>query len=499
MQFPNKKISILFCLIIIINFISLTRWPPPNGDEAWMASRALEIIQSGHSFGALDRGVLDKYEGYENFNPWLSSAIQSLGIRVFGTPSLLAIRFVSMIVGFLLLIAVYWIGIALDGKKFGYLSVAITAFSWSFLASSHLGRPDIIAAAFGYASIALFLNNRSANVFLSFLVGLIVSLAFEVHPNGIVYCVTVVVLFIYRYKLRTLRRTDFWGFIGGGATGVLIFFSLHVFPNPNTYIRLSQIVFSYTHIPTILSLNPSNILTGLLEMSIMTMILFPQIIIGLSAIFRFRKLRPTYMGNLLVITFSLIISFFFLVPNKFHAHYAIHFIVALCIFIAAFFNELLKLPVINRKEYFFRRVLIISLCLIPMITLISSDSNEDYRQVQARVKQVTTPKDSIMGYQLYWFSLNDHRYLSWENLVFYRRDKPGSTLEDAFRSLRPDLFIIESGMRSFIFDGESESNYHYGFQIPKSELESFLNEYGILETTIGDIESSQIQIYRIHY
>ena len=326
MRIHNKQTVILLVLILVINLVTLMRFPGPNGDEAWMSSRALEIIESGNSFGELDRGVLDKYAGYENFNPWLSSAIQSIGIRIFGTPSLFAIRFISLIAGFILLIAVFWIGNALDGKMLGFLSVAFTAFSWTFLLSSHLGRPDIIAAAFGYSSLALYLNNHHSKIWVSSLIGILAVLAFEVHPNGIIYCLTIGTLFFFRYKWDTQKKPDFWGFVAGSVIGIIIYFILHIFPNPRTYFKLSQLVFSSTHIPPLFSLNLSVILNGFGDMVIMIILLCPQILIGILFVNRFRKNRRPYITTLVVINLLLLLGFLLLVRNKFFPHYAIHYI-----------------------------------------------------------------------------------------------------------------------------------------------------------------------------
>ena len=491
---------ILIALILVINAITLLRYPAPNSDDAWMASRAWEFTKSGNSFGPLDIGVLDRYEDYENFYPWLSSAIQSLGIRLFGTPSLLAIRFVSIIFGSILLIAVYWIGIALDGKQLGILCVAFTAFSLAFLLSSHLGRPDIIAATFGYIGIALYLNNRSANIWISVLVGLIVSLAFEVHPNAIIFSLTIATLFFYKYKWNIVRKIDFWGFIAGGMIGILIYLYLHVFPNPQTFISLYKIVFSSTHIPPIFTADLEDLWQAIPAMGLLLVYTYPLIILGFWAVFRFRKQRPTYITILLVINTALILSFTLLVRNKFLLYYAIYFSPGLTMLVAAFFNDFVKSPTRNQFEYNFRLTIVSLICLLPLFQVIKFDPPPNYQQVQLRVNQAVKPGATIMGNQLYWFGLRDHRYYSWENLVFYMRDKPGSRLENAFRALKPDFFILDSQVRYYTFDGDKMNNYFQQFQVPKSELETFLNQYAELETIIEESSGGKfIEIYHIDW
>ena len=139
------------------------------------------------------------------------------------------------------------------------------------------------------------------------------------------------------------------------------------------------------------------------------------------------------------------------------------------------------------------------ICLLSLIPLIFSTSGRDYKKVQLVVNQIVEPGDVIIGYQLYWFGLMDHQYLSWENLVFYRREYPGSNLEDAFRSFEPDIFIRYSGMNEFVIDEEDDRNYQKGFRIPKSELESFLDEYTEIIATIEDGSGSPLLIYRVFW
>jgi 4-amino-4-deoxy-L-arabinose transferase-like glycosyltransferase len=499
MKFPNKNILILIVLIVVFNANTLLSYPPPNGDDAWMASRAFKITRSGSSFGQLDSGVLDRYEGYENFNPWLSSAIQSLGIRLFGEPSLLAIRFTSLALGIGLLVAIYWIGIALDGKQLGLLGVAFTAFSWSFLISAHRGRPDIIAAAFGYAGIALFLNNRSSKFWLSMLVGIFVSLAFEIHAHAAIYSITIFTLFLAQYGLRFFKKIDFWGYALGLVIGIVFFLAIHVFPNPQTYLKLTQIVFGLTHLPPILTLNPSIIWDGLSDTGVMVLFIYPQIFLGLWAIYIFRRGYPKYLNTLLIISGILLISFALLVRTKFLYYYAIHFSPALSLLVAAFFNEFLKSPTKSKIQSRIRQIIVAAICLLPVLPLFIYFQDNSYNEIQSSVSEAIRSEDSILGNQLYWFGLQDHQYYSWENLVFYRRDNPGSNLEDAFLSLRPDIFIMDSQVRNFTFEDEFEVNYLQQFRVPKSELDSFLNQNAELETVIGISEGNPVEIYRINY
>ena len=97
-------------------------FPFPNVDEAWFASRAWSLITTGKAFGTLDAGVFDRFPGYETYFPWLPVQIQSLGLRLFPQPELVAVRLVSLFFGLGLVILIYAIGVRFGGRRLGLLS-----------------------------------------------------------------------------------------------------------------------------------------------------------------------------------------------------------------------------------------------------------------------------------------------------------------------------------------------------------------------------------------
>ena len=69
------------------------------------------------------------------------------------------------------------------------------------------------------------------------------------------------------------------------------------------------------------------------------------------------------------------------------------------------------------------------------------DTAPAFPQVLAAVGRAVPAGALVMGAQTYWWAIPDHRYLSWEQLVYYRRVYPGTALADAFAALHPDVFI----------------------------------------------------------
>jgi hypothetical protein len=119
--------------------------------------------------------------------------------------------------------------------------------------------------------------------------------------------------------------------------------------------------------------------------------------------------------------------------------------------------------------------------------------------MQNRIKQTVRPEDTIMGPQTYWFGLYDHDYYSWEQLVYYRRYLPDSTLEDALREFRPDILIIDQGMEYYISDTVLKSTHSEARRLPRTEMESFLSRYAELIAVLGEDDDHKVQVYRIEW
>src|SRR5438067_3298267 len=132
---------------ILLSFWSLLRTPPPFLDEVWFANRAWALLRTGLNFGTLDQGVFDHFDGYWTYFPLLPSYFQGLSFQLFGL-SLFSLRLTSLAFGFVLLAALYGIARPCGGGRVAVLAVSLVGLSRAFLYSSHLGRPDVMVAAF---------------------------------------------------------------------------------------------------------------------------------------------------------------------------------------------------------------------------------------------------------------------------------------------------------------------------------------------------------------
>jgi 4-amino-4-deoxy-L-arabinose transferase-like glycosyltransferase len=502
---PEKSQWALLALLALslgLHLWSLMRFPPPFVDEAWLASRAWSLIQTGQAFGPLDHGVFDRFEGYWTFFPWLPVWIQSLAFRLSGEPALLALRMLSLLFGVALLFTVYSIAKRLYGKLPGLVAVLLVSLSWPFLYSAHLARYDIMTAALGFSAIALYLNNQRGRAWVSLISGLCIGLAFEIHPHAAVYGPTIVALYFLHYRWSMFRRRRFWSFVAGIGTGLVFYALLHMAPYPSTYSALNQLVFAASHTPPILTLDPGIILQAFSEMGTLlvgvSLALIPLIVWAAIALMRRRSEADK---TLLVLNAALLGGVILLFRNK-AAYYAIMFTLALDLMVGVFLLQTLQQPWYGRFRDYVRVSLIWGCCILALVLNLSTlrmDSWKVYTEAQDFINGLVRPGEAIMASQTFWLGLHEHTYYSWENLIYYRRYVPGSTLEDALRELGPDILVIDRHLGNFISDEPKESGYSQHLNLPRTDMNAFLSRSASLIGVL-DIEAyGPIRVYRIDW
>jgi len=488
--------------ILVINVPTLMSYPAPFVDEVWRVSRAWAFIKTGHQFGPLDIGIIDRFEGHWTLFPWLSTFVQSLGLRLVKEPELLPLRIISLVFGFILLGAVYAIASRLYDWRHGILSVFLVSISMPFLYSAHLARTDVIAAAFGFIAIALSMNSSSYRSWTSLLSGLCVGLAFEIHPNSIIYGPTIAALYLLHLGWSIFRRSHFWAFVGGVSVGLAFYAALHIVPYPETYSALNRLNFTQTHTPPILTLNPGIIIQAFVDVGDYVAwyyhLLVPIII--WACLFLVRR-RSESDKTLLVLSGVLIGAAALLIRNKW-PYYAILYTPVLSLMVAALMLHALQPGWHRQLRSYARPVLIWGICataiLLNLYALrLRGDGWQLYQAAQEAVNETIEPGDTIMAAQTYWLGLYDHVYYSWEKLPLYQRYAPGSTLEDALREFQPDILVIDRHLDYFISDDRTETLYLEYKGLPRTEMEAFLERNSTLVGEFDVEHYGPIRVYRI--
>lgn len=591
-------------LIFAVHSFSLLRLPAPFVDEAWLASRAWGIIQTGHNFGILDSGVFDRLDGYWTFFPWLPTHLYALMLSFAPAPSFFFMRLVSLWFGMLLLSAVYVIGKHFTDRWGGLLSMVLVAISPTFFLSAHLARMDIIAATLGFTGIALYYSNRKGHFGWGVLTGLSVGLAFEVHAHAAIYTPVLLGLYLWDYRQTLLRQRHWWGMVMGGAIAGLFYAWAHLLQYPQSFMEFNRLAFFSTHTPPLLTGNISIIGRSWLETLAIAVgghqVALPAVIFFIVEVFR--KRQVSYY-RFLWLYLGLPLFFALLIRNKI-AYYLILWMPVLGIMLALALRTLLNttllqtiphlvarlalwsvaiiivtaqlpvigglalgglwllwvvikygihqsqslivyggllltlsliiaqfsgwywvlliapldlvvsalIPLIFKKQWIsqlrsYTTLLLVggwtiagvSLTAVSMIEQMQTNLYQDYEHIQHQLNQLVKPGERIMGSQTFWFGLYEHPYYSWEQMIYYQRYAPQSSLEDTFKVFHPDLFIIDDHLEKYISDGKGPELYDQYLYLPRAEVDQILATYGDLIATLNDGMDTYVKVYRLHW
>jgi hypothetical protein len=259
----------------------------------------------------------------------------------------------------------------------------------------------------------------------------------------------------------------------------------------------------------ILTLSPSLWFKSILDLSLLINQFekFYIPIIFLAAISLLIRHLPSDK-KLLKLLFAVIVSFILLVRYKL-SFYAIIITPLLGIIIAVLLdmswhfitNKIPKFKIPLKITAFITMGLIIFYLFIAIafdLSPVLTDASSSYNTVLTTINQIVPDGKIVMGPQTYWFGRVGQPYYTWEQIVFYQRYAPGVNLEEAFEQFRPQFFIIDKHLDSFIADSVSDLSEHHQFlYLSKTELEQFLYNHGILVKTIKTSNFGLIRIYRL--
>ena len=492
---------VLIGTVLIVHALTLLRYPPPFVDDAVMGNRAWEFLRSGTSFGVLDRGVFDRFEGYSNFWPFLPAAIQSIGFLFSKSPSILALRSISFVFGILLIIFVFVIGKYFGGERLGLVSVLLMLITKPFFVSSHLGRMDIIVASMGLAAITLILYFQNKNWLFSLVAGLIAGLAFEVHPYSLIYIFVIEGLLFFEYRKRILYSSSFWAFNFGVLIGFIVFIYLHILPNPASYFEAMKLADGGVHTPPILTINPRLLLnsaySAIVTISNDNLVILLLLYLGIFKLDLSNNKKHQQIGLIVVVLF---VAYILLFNNKIF-YYSILISPALVI-IASIYLITIQERIINNSigKLFYPLIwgltIIVAILTLRVLTV---DFWTHYNNVQSEINRHIQKNDLVMGNQLYWFGLYQNDYYSWEALIFYQRYDPESDLEEALLEFKPDILIIDQHISQFITDSDGTIAYQKALKLPETQTNSLLSKYGNLITEFDGGVYGLVRIYRFNW
>ena len=487
-------VALVLGAVLLVMFLTLMRVPAPFVDEGWNANRSWALLHTGRPFGSLDSGVFERYPGYWTYFPLIASAIHAASIAVLG-PTLFAMRLVSFLFGALVLLAVYVAGRRLYGNTVGMVAVVFAALSVPFVIASHLGRHDIIVAALGYWAFVLYLMGDPTRIpYRSFLAGLAIGLGLDIHLNVIIFAPAIAALYFLEYGWRAIKQARFWGYVAGGAVGVLWFFALHILPYPGTFFALFSLGNGSGRTPP--AANPLNLVPSLAD-AIWRLgpIAALLCVLGL-AVLLYRRSRSDLQ---LAVFFAVLALAFAAVVRGKTVFYESHLMPAAGLVVAALVHKLWtldwRMPRLKLVANATVWALVAASALFTIASIVAFRP-ADFETVLPKIRAAVPASATVMGTQTYYFALPDQRYLSWEQLAYYRRDTPGTNLEDALYALRPDYLLFDYTLNDILVDEGAGTKYI--LSLPRGEFDAFIKQHATLVPLPGEGPGG-VLLYRIDW
>ena len=495
---------LVWVLILLLHLLTLMRYPAPFVDEAWLVSRAWAFIQTGHQYGPLDSGLGEQFPGIWTLNQWLITVLQSFVLRFFAQPQLLPVRILSLIEGFGLLAVSYGTAARLGGKPVAICSTLLLAVSRIFIHTAHMARYDILATLLAYSALALVVNDRRSRFWVGLIAGVLAGLAVETHLNSLIFFPAIAIYYLIEYRNEIFRKPGAWGFALGAAVGAGVFLSLHILPYPDTYFKVNALVFSKTQVPPVLSWNLSRIIEGFADAGFLLLLgSGPMLLLGILAIPLLMRRKTQAGWELLAINITLWLGAGLLFPNSM-GHYAIYLAPAFMWLVAEFLVDFFRRPWRARLWNYAYQALVLGVVagsLALTVELLIPNGYRAYQRAQAQVNTAVLPGDTVIGPQVYWFGLYDHRYYSWELLFLYARFYKGKTLEDAIKHFRPDILILDGNNQPYISDTVDPSDRWYDYRISRKELYEYLDRHAqqVLLPEAVNYYGSPVLVYRLNW
>lgn len=223
-------LSAVLLLYAALNLPFLEVFPPVDnkGDESWMANISVELLRTGRPVASMHAGT-PVGESPQVVTQWLYSGALSGFFAALG-PSVFAGRLLSFLCGLGVLVLTYFFGRALGGERVGLSASVLLASSIAFSWHSREIRPEMMLLLFSTLSVYVFhLARQRESRGLFYLSGLVSTLSVQVHPNGALFALSVLIVCAVLCGKRPLLRFGLF-LILGLLTGFALWYFFNYLP-----------------------------------------------------------------------------------------------------------------------------------------------------------------------------------------------------------------------------------------------------------------------------
>ncbi|HEY3353983.1 MAG TPA: glycosyltransferase family 39 protein [Polyangia bacterium] len=220
----------ILALYALLTLPYLTTCPPIDnvGDESWMMSASAELLRTGRPVAALHAGT-SVAEKVSITVGWVYQGLLALFLAVFGV-HVWAGRLLSWLCGGGALGLTYLLGRRVSGRLAGLIAALLLGTNLLFAWHSREVRPEAMLLLAAALALYLFLRGLEEERGRWLLwAGLTATLAVEIHPNGGVVALTLVVLYAAARARRLWSRPTLL-LAAGLAAGTVVWLLANVLP-----------------------------------------------------------------------------------------------------------------------------------------------------------------------------------------------------------------------------------------------------------------------------
>ncbi|MFC1770000.1 ArnT family glycosyltransferase [Nitrospirota bacterium] len=231
----RRALALLVLIYALTTLPYLTTFPPVDnvGDESWMINIAWNILDHGTPVASMHVGT-PVAESPSIVTTWIYSGILAGTIGLFGH-SVESGRMISFLCGLLVMLMLYKFGREVGGRKTGLLSTLFLSTCIAFSWHSREARPEMMLLLFLTVTIYTFYRatiEPEQSVKWLFVSGLVATLSVQVHPNGAIYAISILMLYpVYLWDRIFTRST--LALLGGLGSGLLIWVIFNYIPYSN--------------------------------------------------------------------------------------------------------------------------------------------------------------------------------------------------------------------------------------------------------------------------
>ena len=489
---------------VIVSLLCLTTYPAVFIDEPWYSNTAWNLVTKGINFDSMFTGALDQWPAYWVRWPLIGNLPLAAAFAIGGL-GLFQARLASWLLGIVLLILVFALGRRLYSTLTAALTTTLLALSSIFLQASHYARVDIFLACAVTSALYLFVIGVQDNKRWAFFAsGLIGGLSVDIHMNGALFAISLVVLFVVVFGRKVLRTRHAWYFAGGAVLAGIYYLGVHIAPYPSTYFEISRGWQGSMMRPPLVTLNPMVILQSLVneigryhfyEYSL------DFALIGASILFCIARRQKA--DRILVMFVGVAFLLFVLLIQAKHDIYAILFYPFFLLLVAETLISLLREGRRLEPQRLFAGAILALFVFNSALHIarpIAANRDYDYYEVTNHVRRVIPAGARVAGLPHWWLGLSDFDYRSIMNLTYYHFFNDYS-LTQGMEAIRPQYLIVDTGLRGLLMDqvGFTTKPGFSMYDLPRGEFEAFLAQRGHKIDGFVNPWHGIFEIYEIHW